>query len=175
MSEGGEQQNEKFLGLIQATDETLRPAPLVDTITVTETVYHQVAGEQPTAESNQFSRRLETSEQPYVRKIRVGEAWQPLDLGWVEQPGMVWLVNDEGRHFQTNPTPEERAAIEAKVIEVVTKVVNAGPIAGILAEDSFSWEVAPGESFRGKPTDAKRVWLRCRSGTARATLRVYPA
>ena len=155
------------------SDEQEQPKPARDTLTVVETVYHQPAGEEPTAVSVQYVRPLETQEQPYVRKIRVGEQWQPLDLGWIEQPGMIWLTNDEGRGLQVNPTPEERAAIEAKVICLVTKVVNAGVLAGILAEDDFSWEVPPGESFRGRPTCAKRVWLRCRSGTAKATIRVY--
>jgi hypothetical protein len=136
--------------------------PARDTITVVQTVYHQPAGEEPTAVTLQYVRPLETSEQPYVRKIKVGESWQPLDLGWIEQPGMILLVNDEGKFTQTIPTPEERAEAEAKVVEV-----------GL---GSPPWLIPPQGSFLGMSSGIGRrlVNLRCQKGTARVTIHVYP-
>ena len=144
------------------SDEQEQPklTPARDTLTVVETVYHQPAGEEPTAVSVQFVRPLETQEQPYVRKIKVGEQWQPLDLGWVEQPGMILLVNDEGKFTQVNPTDEERAEAESKVIAV--------------GNDSGSWLVYPGSCFRGEAAPFSDVAVRCKSGVARATIHVYP-
>jgi len=156
----------------------MRPATPRDTLTVVETIYHQSWGEGPTAYPTSFMRELSVQEQPYFRKIKVGERWQPLDLGWFkdrpQDVGMIQLVNDEGTFAQTQPTDEERAAADAKVIDVVTDIVDAGPLAGILAKDSFSWQIPPRESFRGNPTNAKQLWVRCRSGVARATVNVYP-
>ena len=155
----------------------MRPAAQQDSITVVEQIYHQPAGEEPTAYQHSFVRKLSVQEQPYSRKIRVGESWQPLDLGWFadkpDEIGMVQIINNEGRFTQTQPTDEERAAMAAKIICVVSKVMG-DRITGVLAEDNFCWFIPPGESFRGSPTDATRIWIRCRSGVAQATVNVFP-
>ena len=155
----------------------MRPAAQQDSMTVVEQIYHQPAGEEPTAYHHSFVRKLTVQEQPYSRKIKVGEGWQPLDLGWfADKPdavGMVQVVNNEGRFTQTQPTDEERVAAAAKVICLVSRVIDAG-IGGMLAEDSFCWLIRPGESFRGSSTDATRIWIRCQFGVAQATVNVFP-
>jgi hypothetical protein len=166
-------------GPLEVTEGPLamRPAEQRDSITVVEQIYHQPAGEEPTAYHHSFVRKLFIQEQPYSRKIKVGEGWQPLDLGWFrDRPdaiGMVQVVNSEGRLTQTQPTDEERAAVAAKVICVVSKVVG-DRIIGVLAEDDFCWQIFPGESFLGSPTNANRLWIRCKSGVAQATVNVFP-
>ena len=144
----------------------MRPATPQDILTVTETIYHQSWGEGPTSVNSAFTRELSIQEQPYSRKIKIGETWQPLDLGWFsDRPndvGMIQLVNEEGHFEQTQPTDEERAEAAAKVIEL-----------NFLALTN-SWLILPRESFRGCPSLPGGVRIRCRSGVARATINVYP-
>lgn len=40
-----------------------------------------------------FDRRVQIPEQVYVRELVVGTDPQPLECGWVEEPGMVLVVN----------------------------------------------------------------------------------
>src|SRR3990167_2766898 len=54
-------------------------------IVVVENVYYQKTGEpNATATESRFSHWLVTDEQPYIRKIKVGEEWMPIDRGWIE-------------------------------------------------------------------------------------------
>ena len=145
----------------------MRPAAQQDSITVVEQIYHQPAGEEPTAYHHSFVRKLSVQEQPYSRKIKVGEGWQPLDLGWfADKPdaiGMVQIINDEGHFLQTQPTDEERAAAAAKVIEMRGSFV-----------DKMVWLIPPGEAQRSSPACPGDLWIRCQSGVAQATVNVFP-
>lgn len=137
--------------------------PARDQLTVVETVYHLASGEEPTAAEVRFVRELETVEQPYVRKLVIGEEWQPLDFGWVKDIGMFVLRNDEGAGLQTMPTDEERAAIMAKVLEL-----------GTAAWDNCRWLIFPQDAFRATPKVIEGLVVRCLSGKAKATIYVYP-
>ena len=155
----------------------MRPAAQQDSMTVVEQIYHQPAGEEPTAYHHSFVRKLFIQEQPYSRKIKVGGGWQPLDLGWfADKPdavGMVQVINNEGRFTQTQPTDEERAAAAAKVIEVVggmddpTRSLWKGPVGMLLL-------VYPKESMRNTVERPNNLWVRCQSGVACATVNVFP-
>lgn len=130
-------------------------------ITVSETVYHQLRGDRPISFSGQFARSLETTEQPYTRRTEVGETWSVLDTGWVEEPAMILLINEEGRHLQQNPTDLERAVIGTRCLRVRYE------------DDAGEWLVPPGESFRGRP-NGRPLMIRCEKGTARYTLHAFP-
>jgi hypothetical protein len=134
-------------------------------VTVVETVYHQPFNSEPTSQSSAFSRPLETAEQPYRRSLVVGEAWQPLDLGWLKNVGvgMLCISNEEGRHPQTVPTAEELAETKARVVEVAYG-----------CESPDGWEVPPGESLRACPSNAGALQIRCRHGVAQVTIFAIP-
>ena len=141
-------------------------AEVKDRITVVEKVYHQSVGEQPTQADVVFVRNLLTKEQPYVRHVKVGENWTPVDYGWLNSVSFVVIQNDEGK-FVVVPTPEELATVMARVVDVSFKEsVGHG-----------SLQIPPGESLRCSPSDdtsTKALCLRCRSGVAQVTITAYP-
>ena len=135
-------------------------------IAVRELLYHQAPQEQPTAVESVFSRPLVSDEQPYVRKVKVGGAWEAVETGWLVDAGMLHLANEEGRFQQVQPTPAERAAAARKVVEVGLAVAEG--------EVVVCWLLRPGESLRAEPAEVGRLRLRCREGVARVTVNVFP-
>lgn len=139
------------------------PAQVIyDRITVVETISHQPVsvGEKAFPLQSKFWRTLSHHDRPYQRSFKVTEDSVPLDVGWArEWPGigLIHVSNDEGRFFQTIPTPAEREALTHKVIEL------------------GEWLILPGESMRGVPADVNKLRIRSRSGTIRVTVTVYPA
>lgn len=127
-------------------------------------IYHQQSGESPTAVDGRWSRGMEGDEQPYSRKVVLGEDWQPIDCGWCKDgAGYVVIENLEGKNLQAQPTPEERRAISERVVEI-----------GFGENPAACLFVLPGESHPLSPTDASEIVLRCRKGKAKATVTVYP-
>lgn len=128
-------------------DPEVAPKPQAhDRIVVVESVHHIPAqGEAVTVESK-FSRECLTKEQPYIRRNQVAtQEWSLVDLGWIKTPGMVVLANDEGRHFQTAPTNEQREELSRKLLLV--KLVR-----DVNQQTCGTWFlVPPGESMRGLP------------------------
>jgi hypothetical protein len=135
-------------------------------LTVTETVYYQYGQDQPVQASAQFGRTLDTEEQAYQRKVTVGEDWKPLDVGWAGPvPAMLVVANDEHRYVPpTIPTPEEAAALEAKVVEVGVTPPN-GAVVGFA-------RVRPRETCRFEPS--ARVVVRCPAGRCRVVVFAAP-
>ena len=138
-------------------------------LTVVEQVYHQIAGEQPTSVNSQFSRVLASDEQPYVRRCKATEDWQPIDIGWVEDVGMLVIVNNEGTFRHRIPTDEQRAEVAKRVLDV--GVETATGICRILRV----WKIPPGESGRGQPIYPKQLRIRSQYGTVLFTIYVFPA
>ena len=138
-------------------------------LTVTEMVYHQVPGEQPTIWETQYVRSVDREAQPYLRRCKATEEWQPLDLGWsTEWPdgaSLLTLRNEEGK-FAVNPTDEERAESEAKVIELAA--IAGGQLVGVILIRPNS------QDMRLEPTNLRSLRIRCRSGTARYTMCLFP-
>lgn len=130
-------------------------------VTVVETVYHQVVNQQPMGIPHNFQVALESDAVPNVRRVSVTGEWQPIDLGWIEKPSMIHIVNEEGRRFSRNPSEAERLSVAERVVEVGY-------------EGAAFLEVRPGRSERLTPVDAGRLRVRCRSGSAVCTVTVYP-
>ena len=138
-----------------------QPRPASTTrLTVIETVYYQLSNSQPMSVPVRFTRQIKTDEQPWVRKIQVGENWQPIDKGWIKNCSMLMLVNEEGSGLQKVPTEEERRDISARVV--------------LIGNDSFCVRVRPGESCRIEPDDFLDANLICMQGKARCTLYIFP-
>ncbi len=139
-------------------------AKIPSRITVVGQACHQGEDGQIMPAGRQFSRRLQTDEQPFVRRGRAGEDWQPLPTGWLSQAGFLVLTNDEGVGMQVQPTEAERRDAAGKILEVSSCDGDPGA----------AWLVPPGEEFRGTPADLAKVRLRCRSGECRYTLTLFP-
>jgi len=139
-----------------------REASLKARLVVVETVYCQSPGEQPVAVESRFGRALNSQEQPYRRVIKVGESWQPLDHGWVEEASMLVISNEEGKYLQVVPTEEQRKELETKVVELA------------FPGQSGCWLIPPGDSFRGCPSGLGSLLVRCRKGMSKCVVHVFP-
>ena len=137
---------------------------LKDRITVREMIYHQQAGEQPTGTETKFSHELESHEQPYQRRLSVGEDWIPLDHGWIEEASLLSIFNEEGKFLQVNPTDEERA-------EAAKKVLQVSPTINVVVNP---WIILPGQSMRGCPLSIRSMFVRSQSGVISFSVHIFP-
>ena len=142
-------------------------------LTLRPTIYHQVlrpSPEQPSAaDIPACVRLLTTDDQPFHKTVTVGKDWMRLkDVRglWLDQASLVVIANREGRFTQLVPTPEERQAAEALVVELRfddPHGPNPSPV-----------QVSPNGLFVGEPVSLGSFWLRCPTGEARCGVWVYP-
>ena len=131
-------------------------------LTVIETVYHQEPGSDPTSFTSSFPVLLETTEQPCIRKLRIGQAPQSLDT-WLSSVSELVVRNDEGtyRDRPGRPSEEDKEDVKKRVIEVY-------------ASGQIIAYVRPGRSCRFEPSDSKSIQLRCQHGEAKVTIAAFP-
>ena len=134
-------------------------------LTVVEQVYYQREDSDLQCTENGFSRDLDTDEQQYVRgPMGVGEKWEKLDTGWVEEVAMIVVRNNEGEGLKLQPTEEEKEESAKKIIELSLDSDIRGGV----------WLVPPGESFRGYPSNSSIVYIRCQYGETKFTITAIP-
>lgn len=156
------------------TSETSDPKPPVrkPRITVLETLYHQgVLGEKPTTVECQFERELESDEQPYQRRCKVGEDPQPLDVGWIEEVGEIHIQNNEGRSLQVQPTEEEKAETAKKSLSLGIQILKHDQ------DGRYFYrllEIPAGESTRLNFNTATEWFICSEHETTRFTITVFP-
>lgn len=136
-------------------------------LTVVESVYHQTPDGQPAVTESRYGRWLASTEQSYVRRLKVGPGWERLDTGWVTDCSQVVVINYEGAGLRVNPTPAERDAVAALVVQAGVGLPGVGPVA--------CHDVPPGESCRFRPTPGAALYLRCPAGVARVSITAVPA
>lgn len=131
-------------------------------VTVVEQVYYQYEDVEPYSIRSGFTRHTEIQEQPYFRWCTATEDWKPLDFGWMDDKlGMFVLVN------------------ETEAIVTISESNNAVPVSKQIIQICFSdnkesfWQVMPGESFRGTPSDTD-ISIRCNVGKSKFTLHCIP-
>lgn len=150
-------------------------------ITIVETVYHHCDGQSPSAPiESRYSRILKTNEQSYgPRRMTISEVWQPIDTGWLGNKredlggetvkvGMLSIHNLEGTQYSVQPSHEERAAMQRRVIEI-----------GFQHDDLIALVhpailILPGESTRFHPARASQIRVRCRCGQAKLSITAIP-
>lgn len=131
-------------------------------LTVIETVYHQEPGSDPTSFTSSFPVLLETTEQPCIRKLKIGQVPQSLDT-WLSSVSELIIRNDEGtyRDKPGRPSEEDKEDVKRHVIEV-------------LRNGQLTDYVRSGRSCRFEPSDFKSIQLRCQHGEARVTIAAFP-
>ncbi len=140
-------------------------------IAVVETLYHQEVGQKPTSTECRFSRNLNTDEQPYKRKLVIGEQWQRLDLGWAQPCGMVHLENAK-RQPGTIPTEAEKEADRLRTLCVAVIHMNTVPSE---EHTCTQWYVPPGETSRpGQLAEGLTLAVRCQKGQTTLILTAFP-
>jgi len=138
--------------------------PIPSRITVVDNLYFQETGEQTSQFSCQFSRNVESEQQPYERRLKATEEWQPIDTGWLDEDvGALFIRNEAGKNLQTIPTEAEALEISKQVLQL-----------SFGGTEFAAWNVPPGESFRGSPATIKDLMIRSLSGTPRYTLYLIP-
>ena len=64
-------------------------------ITIVESIYHQLVQEQPTGESHNYKIPLQSNEQPFDRRLSLGDTPKTLkDIGcWIKEASLVVIIN----------------------------------------------------------------------------------
>lgn len=132
-------------------------------LSLVEMLYHARPGQSPTAVETRIYRWLATNEQPYIRQLLIGGCWTFLEYGWVKEPGVLHVKNEEGFKYQTFPTEQQRLEVESRIL-----------LLGVVTEDRVEpfTMVHPGFSQRVDVPEDKRYALRCVTGTAQTTVTV---
>jgi len=147
---------------------TPNPRPEIDKFTVVEQVYYQAFNEEPDQITSQFSYSLKTrDEQIYSRRKKVGEEWEPIDLGHLVDNGgegcsNLIIQNNEGTFNDKAPTEEQTKDALKKILEVKHK------------DDKHPWLILPTTSVRFTPSDSKNLVIRSQFGIAKFTLNAIP-
>lgn len=133
-------------------------------VTVVGSMYFQGSEGERASAHTQYQRVLESTEQVYERRCKVGEEWEPVDLGWLDKDGaaaIIHIKNEEGT-FKTVPTEEEVLESEEKVLELAFR------------DTADCWLIRPTDTFRGEPLSMNELMIRCRKGTARYSIFLVP-
>jgi hypothetical protein len=158
-----------------------RKAP-TNRLMVVEMLYHQSIEDQPTAFETRFARWLQTDEQPYVRKAKATEEWQPLDTGWLQESSMLLISNVEGTVIDRQPSQEEQDALASRILELGLLVSEAAPSKRTMHSQQGDQqsvvlpfgEIPPGETCRFSPVNLDRILVRCRKRSARYSVTALP-
>lgn len=135
-------------------------------LTIAETLYHQSnTGEDPSSVVAQHCRFLETDEQLWQRRIKVGQEPVALDVGWITEWSCLLIKN-----CTTLPStpPALRAPEETQKIKELTVYLYH------VQNKNTQWKILPGDSFRGCPTDIESLYLHCPDGSTVVNIVVVP-
>ena len=123
-------------------------------LTVRETVYHQISGQNPISFESGFTLYLDNPEQPWLRspKEPATSEWKALNCGWVEDCKMLVIRND-------SPDYRLQFTYDPK-----------GPCFWVPPLD----ENGQRATTRIYPSDADKLMIRCPSGEARYTVFMIP-
>lgn len=135
------------------------PSPDKDRLTVLLNIIHELQEEcRPTEFVSRVSVGLEETEQPVIRRMKVGTEWTALNLR-MDKPGMLVVLNRTRWRGTVRPTEEEARDIARRVIVV----------GGL----DCSFEARPGLWFAGWYHEGTPQ-VRSLHGVAEITLYVFP-
>jgi len=148
----------------QRSKSPLPPPALNDLLTVVESVYFHPANRGIRQVDSRWCRNLlGVGEQPYERYLKASPQWQPVDLGWIQEVGMMVIRNEEGI--------SEGLVIMPLPLDVLDRFIE---VAYEGAKDGDSVMILPGEALPFYPRTPKNLRIRCPSGTARYHLFIVP-
>ncbi len=142
-------------------DSVPKPAPEdKDRLSGRFFLHHQHCCVDPVTVEQSFSRILETTEQPFVRRIEVGEIWKSVSAAWLEQVSFV-VIQNPLKKYATQQTDEQKALDQAKIVEFS----NGG---------SDPWLIRPNSFFIGEPSSLQSLQVRCQQGTTEIVFSAIP-
>jgi hypothetical protein len=142
------------------------PTPTVDRVVIVGHVTHLRMDRESQYVDFAYERLLKSKSEYYDRlEFKVGQEWKPLDFGWIQDVGVVCIVNRK-TEFMRVPSKEEREEADAKVVEI--------------SFASDAWRTSqvdvilyPGQPIQFSPAH-REIRLRCRSGIAECRVTVLP-
>lgn len=138
-----------------------------DRLTTILMMRHEHFGEDPRSMEARYHVWLEGQEQPFERRLVVGESWAPLSGVWASllaDAGTLALENRPPTRT-VNPTPEELEDDAAAIVDV--GLVVAG-------EPRPCLRVSPGRAEFFEPIEGAEYQVRCRRGRANLYVWAYP-
>lgn len=152
-------------------------------VVVVENIVHQGPHQEPLPIESRYLRWLETTEQPYIRRLSITEQWVQLDCGWLTEASVLVIHNDEGKLAHV-PSPEEAQTLRSRVIELAVEEEVKIPDLLPTGEDSREMRVLipfgsipPCESIRLLDPCLTKFRLRGRAGEKnplRCTVHLIP-
>jgi len=128
-------------------------------VTVVGRTYFQNHDQQPVTSEDSYHYYLDSQEEPYSYRAKLGPEWVPLEFGWLKDVSFVRVQNDEGRYGQSTPLEE----LERRIIQVQFSD----------GQESSTWLVRHGRAFQGEPMNAGAIRIRAESRTT-GTITLYP-
>ncbi len=156
---------------LEETILTPPPTPVLqgkDRITTTGFVHHEHQGSPPHSVKLNCSYFTETVEQPYTRRLTVGDNKQ-IGYGWFNEDdlgldsiGLLIVLNLESTlPPSVQPSKEEIEDTNKRVVK-------------LLINGDVEFDILPGLFFMGHLTDYADVSLRCVHKTASCVIHVFP-
>lgn len=143
-------------------------------LTVIDTIIHQLPDESAIPVDSRYTRWLTTDEQHSSRQKKIGEEWEPLDIGsWLHSCGMLMIKNREGGRKLVNPSIEQQEKERARIVEVAVIYVEPQEYVSFDNPVVFA-KILPGESLRIHPTNISDLRIRCQSGQCRVSIDAFP-
>lgn len=139
-------------------------------LTVVESIYYQQSGQQPVQHDCQHYENVYSDEQPYLRNLKIGSDWQPIDHGWLTSWGLLLVSNEEGKGLLTVPTLEEQEEINSRVLQLGIALDSTNDIKKVQLLST----IPPGRSMRWYPENLLNLRLRCQHGKARCRISLFP-
>lgn len=91
-----------------------------DRLTGQVALHYETFDSDPVTGHSNFTLRCETEEgEPYLRRMRVDSKWVKLDVGFVENPGYVLIVNGGATALPVMPEPEEAERRKNLFLELI--------------------------------------------------------
>lgn len=137
-------------------------------VTIVDSIYHSVQGQDPVSFEFRFNIKLDSDEQIYVRsRIKCPSKWIPLDTGWIEDCSVLIIENKGWSEQQYIPTEKEEIAERKRVVELA--YVNKGGRAL-----HKPWIVPVGSTTKLFPSSLENLCIRCAYKETRISLIAIP-
>lgn len=131
-------------------------------LNVIEQIYHQQAESEPTNVEEKYGQILESEEEPYKKKLNIGEEWTALETGGFSEASLVIIRNMEGRYNLVHPTQAQIELVKERILDV-----------GFLVPSPHIY-VIPTTSARFCPGSLTKIHLRCRKGSCKVQVLIVP-
>lgn len=162
-------------GLQKIPTRSIPKKPGTSRVVVNTVLYFHQFGKQATVPSKaRYEVVCSSDEQPFVRpSMKVGENWQPLDMGWISNPSRLHILNIEGMDQTRIPTPVQVAETAKKIVHLGMEVGSEIKVVAVLRPSPVP-RMSGSDSMYEPPPEAK-LFVRCMSGEAKIQVAAYPS